>query len=199
VPLDADQIARLYRAHARALVAYFARRTFDAHAATELMAETFAAVVADRRAFRGAGEDDAAAWLYGIARHQLSGWYRSAQVERRKLAKIGLEPPGLTDAEYERIEELSGLATLRGDVAARLAELPPDHREALRLRVVEERGYPEVASALGIAEPAARARVSRALRALASALGGEDARGEQARGTEARHLRAAPEGGRGRV
>jgi RNA polymerase sigma factor (sigma-70 family) len=170
VSLDADEIARLYRAHARALVAYFARRTFDVHAATELMAETFAAVVADRRSFRGSGDDDATAWLYGIARHQLSGWYRSAQVERRKLARIGLEPPGLSELEYERIEELSGLAELREEVAARLAELPDEHREALRLRVVEERGYQEVAAALGIAEPAARARVSRALRGLAIAL-----------------------------
>ena len=75
MPLDADDIARLYAAHARALVAYFARRTFDPQAASELMAETFAAAVADRRAFRGDG-DEAAAWLYGIARHQLSGWYR---------------------------------------------------------------------------------------------------------------------------
>ena len=110
MPLDADDIARLYRDHARALVAYFARRTFDVHAATELMAETFAEVVADRRAFRG-GEP--AAWLYGIAKHQLSAWYRSAQVEQRKLAKLGLAPPGLTDEEYERIEELSGLESLR--------------------------------------------------------------------------------------
>ena len=47
--LDADDIARLYAAHARALVAYFARRTFDAQVAAELMAETFASAVADRR------------------------------------------------------------------------------------------------------------------------------------------------------
>jgi RNA polymerase sigma-70 factor (ECF subfamily) len=174
VPLDADDIARLYRSHARELVAYFARRTFDAHAATELMAETFAEVVADRRSFRG-GEP--AAWLYGIAKHQLSAWYRSAKVEQRKLAKLGLAPPGLTDEEYERIEELSGLESLREDVAARLAELPEEHREALRLRVVEEREYAEVADALGIAEPAARARVSRALRGLAAAL---EARGDAA-------------------
>jgi RNA polymerase sigma-70 factor (ECF subfamily) len=175
VPLDADDIARLYRSHARELVAYFARRTFDAHAATELMAETFAEVVAGRRSFRG-GEP--AAWLYGIAKHQLSAWYRSAQVEQRKLAKLGLAPPGLTDEEYERIEELSGLESLREEVAARLAELPEEHREALRLRVVEEREYAEVAHALGIAEPAARARVSRALRSLAASL---EARGDARR------------------
>jgi RNA polymerase sigma factor (sigma-70 family) len=168
VPLAADDIALLYRTHARSLVAYFARRTFDAHAAAELMAETFAAAVADRHAFRGIDGGDA--WLYGIARHQLSGWYRRARVERRMLAALGLDPPGLSDAEYERIEELSGLAALREEVAARVEELPAEHRRALRLRVVEERSYPEVADALGVSEQTARARVSRALRGLARAL-----------------------------
>jgi RNA polymerase sigma-70 factor (ECF subfamily) len=174
LPLDADDIARLYGTHAHALVTYFARRTFDAQAAAELMAETFASAVADRRRFRG---DDAGAWLYGIARHQLLQWYRRAGVERRALARLGLDPPGLTDDEYERIEELSGLAELRGRVAELLGALPGEHQLALRLRVVEERSYAEVAAALGVDEQAARARVSRALRCLAADLEAEAARG----------------------
>ena len=115
--LNADDIARLYAAHARGLVAYFARRTFDPQVASELMAETFASAVADRRAFRGDGDEAAAGWLYGIARHQLSNWYRRAAVERRMLGKLGLEPPVLSDVEYERVEELAGLAELRARVA----------------------------------------------------------------------------------
>jgi RNA polymerase sigma factor (sigma-70 family) len=170
MPLDSDDIARLYGSHARRLVAFFARRTFDPVAAGELMAETFAAAVADRRTFRGEGDAAAAAWLYGIARHQLSGWYRRAAVERKMLRKLCLEPPSLTDAEYERIEELAGLAALRERLAEAIQQLPDESRDALRLRVVEERPYPEVAATLGIAEPAARARVSRALRSLAEDL-----------------------------
>ena len=69
-------------------MAYFARRTFDPQAATELMAETFAAAVADRRKFRGTTTRPRR-WLYGIARHQLCGWYRRAGVERRALAGSG--------------------------------------------------------------------------------------------------------------
>ena len=171
--LNADDIARLYAAHARGLVAYFARRTFDPQVASELMAETFASAVTDRRAFRGDGDEAAIAWLYGIARHQLSNWYRRAAVERRMLGKLGLEPPMLSDVEYERVEELAGLDELRARVASLLAQLPAEARDALRLRVLEERPYPEVAAALGIAEPAARARVSRALRGLAAELESE--------------------------
>ena len=64
-----------------------------------------------------------------------------------------------------------------GDELARLID---DQRDALRLRVVEERSYPEVADALGVSEQTARARVSRGLRALARALEPRIATGEDA-------------------
>jgi RNA polymerase sigma factor (sigma-70 family) len=175
--LDADDIARLYGTHSRSLVAFFARRTFDAQVAAELMAETFAAAVADRRAFRGGDDEAASAWLYGIARHQLLNWYRRARVEQRALARLGLDPPGLSDVEYERIEDLAGLADLRAEVAEAIGALPAEHQLALRLRVVEERSYADVAAALGVDEQAARARVSRALRGLAKDLEEVAARG----------------------
>ena len=160
--LDADAIADLYDQHARALLAFLARRAADPDAAVELLAETFAAAFKDRRRFRG---DDPLPWLYGIARHQLSGYFRRGRVERRALERLGVQRRELTEAEYDRIEELAGLG---GEVSAALASLKPEHRDAVRLRVVEERPYPEVARALGISEQTARARVSRALRALRS-------------------------------
>jgi RNA polymerase sigma-70 factor (ECF subfamily) len=55
-------------------------------------------------------------------------------------------------------------------VADLLTALPDEHQLALRLRVVEERSYAEVAAALGVDQQAARARVSRALRGLATDL-----------------------------
>lgn len=170
MPLDADDISELYRRHAAGMVAFFARRTYDAEVAVELTAETFAAAVVDRAKFRGEGGDSAVAWLYGIARHQFHNWLRRARVERKALAQLGLEPPVLTDAELERIDELAGIATLRAEVSASLADLSPGLRSAVRLRVVEERSYPEIAAALGVSEQTARARVSRALRTLAATL-----------------------------
>lgn len=160
MPLDADAIADLYDQHARALLAFLARRAADPEAAVDLLAETFAAAFKDRRRFRG---DDPLPWLYGIARHQLAGYFRRGRVERRALERLGVQRRELTETEYDRIEELAGLG---GEVSAALASLKPEHRDAVRLRVVEERPYPEVARALGISEQTARARVSRALRAL---------------------------------
>jgi RNA polymerase sigma factor (sigma-70 family) len=170
LPLDPDDISRLYRSHARAMTAFFARRTYDPETAVDLVAETFATAFEARASFRGGDDDEAAGWIYGIARHMLNGFYRRGSVERRAIDRLGIERRALTDPEYERIEELAGLAATRGHVAAALEALPAEHALVLRLRVVEELGYDEVAQRLGISEQTARARVSRALRGLAGRL-----------------------------
>jgi RNA polymerase sigma-70 factor (ECF subfamily) len=167
VSLDADDISRLYRSHARAMLTFFARRTYDPETAVDLVAETFAAAFASRHQFRGDSDEEAGAWVYGIARHQLSALFRKGQVERRALSRLEVERRALTDPEYERIEQLADLAELRNLVAERLAELPAEHRRIVGLRIVEERSYADIAAALDISEQTARARVSRALRALA--------------------------------
>lgn len=168
--LDADDFAQLYDRHARELVVFFQRRTHDAETAVDLMAETFAAAFRDRRSFQGGGPQDAAAWLYGIARHQLTGYWRRGAVERRALARLGVQRRQLTDVEIERVEQLAGTEALRGEVARALARLGDADRRALELRVVQERPYAEVARELAVSEPAARQRVARALRALSGSL-----------------------------
>lgn len=172
--LDADAIADLYRRQARPMLTYFARRTHDPEVAVDLVAETFAAAIADSRQFRGRTDDEAVGWLYGIARHQLGGWYRRGEVERRAMTRLRIERRALEEAEYERVVELAGLAARRDRVARALASLSDRVRTAVRLRVVEERSYEEVATTLGISEQTARARVSRGLRDLAAGLSDDD-------------------------
>lgn len=173
VPLTADDIDALYRDHARAMVTFFARRTLDAEAAVDLVAETFAVAIAERARCRGSGREEQAAWLYGIGRHHLHGWYRRGGIERRALERVGIERPPLVDADLERIDELAGLQELRARVAALMDDLPAPARVAVRMRIVEERSYGEIARIVGISEQAVRARVSRALRVLAARLADE--------------------------
>lgn len=153
--IEPDDLARLYETHAVDLLRFFARRTLQADVAMDLVAETFAQAFAHRGQFRGDGEQEALAWVFGIARHVLSGYYRDGAVERRALAKLGLEVPALSDADYERVEELADLRGRREALGEALATLSPDHREVLRLRVVHERPYSEIARALGISEATA--------------------------------------------
>ena len=70
----------------------------------------------------------------------------------------------------QRGHEVGDPGELRSAVQGALAELGPQQREAVRLRVVDELGYPAVAARLGVSEQTARARVSRGLRALAQRL-----------------------------
>jgi len=166
VPLTADDIARLYRSEARRLAGFLVARTHDPEVALDLVAETFASVVRDRRQFRGHGDEAAAAWIHGIARNLLSNWYRRGEVERRAMRRLGIERPAIGEAEYERLVELGGLEQMRARVAEELGRLPDEQRAAVEMRVLGERSYEEVARVLGVSEQAARARVSRGLRAL---------------------------------
>lgn len=172
MPLFAQDIARLYRSEARRMAAFLVRRTHDPEVAVDLVAETFAAALGDRAAFRGDGDDAAVAWLYAIARNLLNGWYRRGQVERRAMGRLGIERPELGEAEYERLIELGGLAAVRPALLRGLDALPADQRRAVLLRVVDERSYAEAAAELGVTQQVVRARVSRGLRSLAATLGG---------------------------
>jgi RNA polymerase sigma factor (sigma-70 family) len=168
--VSGERLAVAYERNARPLLVFFARRTFDAQAASDLVADTFAAALAGRHGFRGTSDDDHAAWLHGIARHRLAAYHRRGRVERRALRRLGVERAELGEIEIERVEELAGLEELRARVASGLESLGEDYRDALRLRVVDELPYPDVAARLAISEQAARARVSRGLRRLAAIL-----------------------------
>ena len=171
-PFLADDAAfsALYRRHARALLVYFTRRTYDVETALDLTAETFAQAFAARRRFRGGSDAEAHAWLFTIASRQLAGYLRRGYAQRTLVARLGIEVPAASPAETERILELAGLRSLRTVIAQELARLSTDQREALQLRVVDELSYAAVAQRLGISEQAARMRVSRGLNALAQAV-----------------------------
>src|SRR3954451_14207562 len=163
-------ISVLYRRHREALLLFFVRRTTDVEVALDLWAETFAQAVAARRRYRGRSEDQAAAWLYGIARRQLSMYYRRGRAERRALDRLQIERPPADRPTEAAISRRAGLAQLRRELALALSTLSDGTRRALELRVVDELPYAEVAQRLKVSEPTARARVSRGLRALGEIL-----------------------------
>jgi RNA polymerase sigma factor (sigma-70 family) len=169
-PLHPERFERFYRHHSESLLVFFARRTLDADLALELTAETFAIAYAKRARFRGSTPEEAAGWLYAIGRNQLNRFHRSGAVSRRYLSRLGLEVPAYTDGDLERVERLADLGGMRQAVGAHFGDLPRGQRDAIQLRVVEERSYDEVAARLSISEETARARVSRGLRTLRSKL-----------------------------
>jgi RNA polymerase sigma factor (sigma-70 family) len=166
VSLDTKDTIALYDRHARELVGFFARRTGDPQLALDLLGDTFVAAFAARERCQAQDDAQRAGWLYRIAANELTDHLRRGASERRALARFGGGLRALTDAEYERIEQLAAASDLHERVGAALADLSEDQAQAIRSRVLEERPYAEVARDLGVSEQAARARVSRGLRAL---------------------------------
>ena len=165
-----EGFVELYRREAALVLRFCARQVLDAEAAVDLCAETFAQALRGRGGFRGSTEAEARAWLLTIARRQVARYLKKGALDRRAREAIGLHTPRLQDGDTEEIEREAGLAPLREALTEELGRLGVDQREALRLRVVEERPYAEVACSLGVTEATARARVSRGLRALGAAL-----------------------------
>jgi RNA polymerase sigma-70 factor (ECF subfamily) len=163
-------IAALYARHRDELLMFLVRRTTDTEVALDLWGETFAQAVAGRARYRGSTADEAAAWLYKIARHQLSRYYRSGTAERKAMTRLGIERPQINSDTEAEIVRRAGLEDVRRSLAAAIATLSENAREAITLRVVDELPYPDVAARLGVSEQTARMRVSRGLRALDGAL-----------------------------
>jgi RNA polymerase sigma factor (sigma-70 family) len=160
----------VYEAYSWPLLAYFVRRTFDVEAARDLTAESFARAFEQRSRFRGTTDAEAEGWVFGIAHNLLRRYARKGRIERKALDRLGVQMPAVGEDDYERIVDLAGLAELRGRVEAAFAHLSADQSAAVRLRVIDELSYREVAETLGVSEQTVRARVSRALRQLADAL-----------------------------
>jgi RNA polymerase sigma-70 factor (ECF subfamily) len=167
---DADTFSLLYEREGEPVLVFLARRTMDAELAVDLTAETFAVALRSWATLRGLELLQQRAWLFTVARRQYAGYVRRARVERRAVERLGIQVPAVHHEDLRLIEERSGLVELRAALAQELGRLGRDQREALQLRVVDERPYEEVARRLGVSEQTARARVSRGLRTLMAAL-----------------------------
>jgi RNA polymerase sigma factor (sigma-70 family) len=158
-----------YEEHAPALLRYFGRWTHDSEVAADLTAETFAAAFEHRGQFRGATDREAGGWLHTIARRRLLAFQRRRAAEWRAVRRLAIREDVPDEDEYDRVDDHDELRQLREAVVTAFDELAPSARLALRLRFVDELDYREIARHLGVNEPAARARVSRALRRLRDA------------------------------
>jgi RNA polymerase sigma factor (sigma-70 family) len=162
--------AQVYERHARRIHAFLAARA-SVDVASELTAETFAQAALSLRRFRDEFDGSALPWLYGIARNLLRRYYEDQRIASRARERLGM--PLTTydldlDAEHDRLDAKRE----HGALAAAIADLSESHRDALRLRILDERPYADVATSLGCSQVAARIRVSRALGALSRALRG---------------------------
>jgi RNA polymerase sigma factor (sigma-70 family) len=164
-PHEPEAFATFYRRHENAMLVFFLRRGANAELAADLTAEVFAGALSSVRRFRP-GRQPAVAWLYAIANHKLSSSHRRGRVEDRARSRLGMEPIVLTDERLEAVEALADAERSTQVIEDLLAQLPVEQREALRMRIVDEREYLDIAGELSCSPAVVRQRVSRALKAL---------------------------------
>src|SRR5687767_4401776 len=106
-----------------------------------------------------ASRDPAALEVF-YGRHVESPWASSPGARMTRSWSADLIAETFAAAEdYARIESLAEAA----GASALLELLAPDQRDAVRLHVMEERGYGEIARTLQTSETVVRKRVSRGL------------------------------------
>jgi DNA-directed RNA polymerase specialized sigma24 family protein len=110
---DADAFAELYRQEGEDVLIFLTRRTWDGEAALELTAETFAIALREWRRLEGLEREQQRAWLFTVARRQLSRYLRRARVERRALERLGMQVPEVDYDDLLLIERRAGLSELR--------------------------------------------------------------------------------------
>src|SRR5688572_28295880 len=103
--------------------------------------------------------------FYGRHVESLLGFFARRTHDPELAADLAAETFAAED--YARIESLAEAA----GASALLELLAPDQRDAVRLHVMEERGYGEIARTLQTSETVVRKRVSRGLAAVRRRMG----------------------------
>jgi RNA polymerase sigma-70 factor (ECF subfamily) len=161
---NGEAFATFSRRHRDLVLAYLRRRVRDPELAFDLAAETFAAALISLRRYEP-GRGPAAAWLLGIAHNKLLESLRRGRVEAAARRRLRHEPIALADEDLLAVDERAAAGT------AALERLPDDQREAIRLRVIDEREYADIAAELRTSPQVVRQRVSRGLRTLRTRMG----------------------------
>ncbi|WP_433512697.1 RNA polymerase sigma factor [Nonomuraea sp. CA-143628] len=164
IATDPEAFEAFYRRHVDAIARFLARRVDDPHTVADLVAEVFVAVLDSAHTYRpGLGSE--IAWLYGVARNTLSAERRRAFKETRLAGRLGGRRLLDSDDLAELEERIDAESVARRAFEA-MAELPDGDRAMLELVVIDQLTIGEAATALGIRQGAARARLHRARRAL---------------------------------
>lgn len=82
--MDPEAFGEFYRRHAVGVERWLRAQTPDRSTAADLTAETFAQALVSLKRFRGAGDEQAVGWLFGIARNLARRYRRAAGQSSRR-------------------------------------------------------------------------------------------------------------------
>jgi RNA polymerase sigma factor (sigma-70 family) len=144
---------------------YFEKRGIDSQTSSDLAQDVLIV------AFKGIHElrDPVAfsGWIFGTARNKL---LRHLENKRKSPRQFDDTTPAVADetpsGEHQAID-----IEVRTKLRETLEELPPQMRACVKLSIVEELPYQEIAGRLGITESTVKVQIHRARKELAKRLG----------------------------
>ncbi|MEV0593050.1 RNA polymerase sigma factor [Nonomuraea cavernae] len=157
----------VYRETYGRITAYAVRRCNSPQDAADVVAETFS--IAWRRMRELPDGEEAALWLYGVARKVLANHYRGENRRQARSVELDAEMADLYGASPDSGVELKAIAQI-------FRTLSDDDREVLSLVAWEGLDRQEIAAVLGLSRNAVRIRLHRARRRFARALAEADVR-----------------------
>jgi RNA polymerase sigma-70 factor, ECF subfamily len=155
---DPDAFEALMRRHEDKIFSLALRMTGERADALDATQETFVAAFRNARSFKG--NSAFSTWLYRI------GINSCTDLLRRKKRIVPTEDVE-TGIVQNRVEDD---VPLRLDLAAALAKLTPDHREAVLMHDVGGLPYEDIASLTGVQLGTVKSRISRGRKKLAELL-----------------------------
>ena len=139
----------------------------DQQAAEDIVQETFLAALNSVDKFRG--QSKLYTWLCGIAHHKVLDFYRQQERE----AKRGSQPSNAGAIELDQIKDselpvsrLIESEETRQAVEQALFSLPPDYRQVLIYKYVEEMSVSEISQVMGRSSKSVEGLLTRARKAL---------------------------------
>lgn len=159
IPISKQELVNIYEQHSPGLYRYAFRLLGDQNLAEETVSETFSRLLQAIRYGKGPREN-IQAYLYRVAHNYVMDLYRRqpsmiSSVDAEEQFDEQLNPAHVVSKEMERER-----------VRLALIKLPPDQRQVVSLRILDNWSHEEVAAVIGKTVEATRALQYRALAAL---------------------------------
>ncbi len=156
---DETALTALIDRYAANVHAYLLRHCGNREDADDLLQETWVRVARSARSFDTARRFRS--WIYGIATNLARDLFRRRLTRQRALRDLAAQPPAASGAD----------SVDRGELRARIAELPENMRAVLLLRYYEGMSEAEMAEVLDVPRGTIKSRLHAALRELRSGYG----------------------------
>jgi len=160
---DVQAFGLLYDAYYSQIYAYCLKRTASVSSAQDVTSEVFFNALKSIRQFRWRGVPFSA-WLYRIAMHEISNYYRAnghRQVSLEELANFDIPDEEQAEAQTKLEQQADFLA-----VRAVVARLPEKYREVVMLRFFDHLQLNQISQVLGKNEGTVKSLLHRGLEKL---------------------------------